>query len=270
MKNSLRFLLIGDLIGKAGCTMFSKWAPRLKEKYKIDTIIVNGENSADNGRGITPPIANFIFESGASVITSGNHIWGHKNIYNYINEEERLIRPANYPSSCPGKGFKILNVEGHEVAVVSLQGRVFMSDQTDCPFKTMESILSYIKTRTNIILVDFHAEATSEKEGMGSFLDGKVSAALGTHTHVQTADEKILPNGTAYISDLGFCGAVNSMLGMQTEAILNKLITSMPSRFKVELNGPMVLTGAWVEIDISTGKALKIERVNIIDDEIIV
>ncbi len=264
----MRIMFFGDLVGKPGRAMFQKWMPHLKNKHKIDAIVVNGENSADNGKGITPIIASQLLENGVSVITTGNHVWAHKNIYDYLNKESRIIRPANYHSSCPGVGHAIFEVNGALVAIINLQGRIFMRDPIDCPFRVVESLLSFLQSKTNMIFVDFHAEATSEKEGLGFFLDGKVSAVLGTHTHVQTADEKILPEGTGYITDLGFAGSVNSMLGMRKDAIIKKLITQMPTRFIVEPSGPMVTTGVWLEVDTVSGKTTHIERFNILDDEI--
>ncbi|HBS48168.1 TPA: TIGR00282 family metallophosphoesterase [Candidatus Dependentiae bacterium] len=268
MNNVLRFMFFGDLIGKPGRGMFQKWAPILKKKFKIDAIIVNGENSSDIGRGITPPIANFLMESGANVITSGNHIWANKNIYEYINQNSNLIRPANYHASCPGKGYTFIDVNGYEVAIVNLLGKIFLKEQLDCPFRTMDSLLPLLKARTNLIFVDFHAEATSEKEGLGFFLDGRVSAIVGTHTHVQTSDEKILPNGTGYITDLGFSGSINSMLGLRKEEIVRKLILQMPEKFVVEEKvGPFAITGAFVEVDVASGNTTHIERFSITDEE---
>ncbi|MCK4265160.1 TIGR00282 family metallophosphoesterase [Candidatus Babeliales bacterium] len=268
MREKLKFLFFGDLIGRPGRALFQKWANKLKEQFKADAIIINGENSADNGRGITPSIAQSFFDAGASAITSGNHIWFHKNVHNYLDEESRIIRPANYPSSCPGKGYTVFEVEGHSVALLNLQGRVFMHDDLDCPFRTAESLYSLLRSKAQIIFVDFHAEATSEKQGLGYFLDGKVSGVVGTHTHVQTADEKILPNGTAYITDLGFSGNKYSMLGLKKEPIIDKFLTQMPHRFVVELKGPFVINGVCIEVDTNTGKASKIERIRIEDDNL--
>ncbi len=267
MEGALRFLFFGDLVGKPGRMLFAKWAPRLKEKYKAAAVIVNGENSGDMGRGINPITAKFLFESGADVITTGNHIWAYQNVFNYLDEEPKILRPENFPSSCPGHGHTTFIVDGHTVAIVNLQGQVFMRDCLECPFKTAETTISYLKNKTNIIFVDFHAEATSEKQGLGFFLDGKVSAVLGTHSHVQTADERILPAGTAYISDLGFAGSRNSMLGMEKEGIIRKLMTTLPSKFKVEFKGPFAITGVCVEVDTSSGKANSIERFFVVDDE---
>lgn len=235
MQNKLRIIFLGDLVGQPGRAMFEKWARRTKEKYKADAMIVNGENSADNGRGITPQIASFFLSHGADAITTGNHVWAHKNVHEHLNDNDKLLRPANFPHTCPGKGYTFINVNGHQVAVVSLQGRVFMHDLIDCPFRTIESMMPLLNSKTKTVFVDFHAEATSEKQGMGFFLDGKVTGVFGTHTHVQTADERVLPKGTAYITDLGFAGSMNSMLGMRKEAIIEKLVKQMPVRFSVEL-----------------------------------
>lgn len=267
-KKTIRLMFLGDLSGPPGVAMFQKWAAVLKERHKIDAIIVNGENATKNGRGITRQIVETLQEHGASVVTSGNHIWANKKVYDYINESEILIRPANFPSVCPGKGYTIFNINGLSIAIVNLQGRVFMHENIDCPFKAAETLLSLLINKTKLIFVDFHAEATSEKQALGHFLDGKVSGVYGTHTHVQTADEKILPCGTSYITDLGFAGAVYSTLGVKKEIIIERFLTQMPVQFKIEKTGPMVMTGIWVEINVETGKSLHIERIKIIDEEI--
>jgi metallophosphoesterase (TIGR00282 family) len=263
--NTLRLMFLGDLAGTPGVEMFEKWMPQLKKKYNIDAVVVNGENAAKNGRGISAEIATHLHELGASAITSGNHIWANKKIYSFIDENSFLLRPANYPSICPGKGYTIISIGGSSVAIVSLQGRVFMHENLDCPFRTIESLLSLLAHKTNIIFVDFHAEATSEKRAMASFLDGRVSGLLGTHTHIQTSDEQILPAGTAYITDLGFAGARNSSLGVENNIILNRFLSQMPVQFKIATEGPMLIEGVWVEVEIKTGKALNIERIRIID-----
>lgn len=268
MADRLRFLFLGDVVGRPGRAMFQKWARKLQEQHKIDAIIVNGENSTDMGKGITAKIIKFFLHNGASAITTGNHIWFARDVYTALDEQPEILRPANFPSACPGKGYYIFTVEGHSVAILNLQGRVFMHEHVDCPFRTAESLLTFLKDKADIIFVDFHAEATSEKQGMGLFLDGKISGMVGTHTHVQTADEKILPKGTAYITDLGFAGAKYSMLGMKKEEILRKFLTQMPSRFTVDLAGPMVMTGVWIEVETSSGKAVHIERVHVLDEEI--
>lgn len=266
-KKTLRFMALGDLMGSAGIAMFERWAPRLRDKHNIDAIIVNGENTANNGRGTTVEIVDGLVAAGASVVTSGNHIWANKKIYSFLDESRVLLRPANYPAGAPGKGYAIFDVNGVSVAVVSLQGRVFMHEDLDCPFRTIESLLTMLSQRTNIILVDFHAEATSEKKAMAYFLDGKVSGLLGTHTHIQTADEMVMPQGTAYITDLGFAGALHSALGISSSIILDRFLTQMPVFFKVEKKGPMMLNGVWLEVDVETGKALSIERINVVDED---
>lgn len=261
-------MFLGDVVGHPGRMMFQKWVPRLKEKYMVDLLVVNGENSADTGRGITPKIANFFLHNGASVITTGNHVWDQKEATALFGEYEEVIRPANFPAVCPGKGYRILEVHGHTVAIVNVQGRVFMAQDLDCPFRTMDSLLTFLRTKTNIIFVDFHAEATAEKQGLALYLDGRVSGVYGTHTHVQTADEVIFPGGTSYISDLGFSGAVYSMLGMNKDAGLHRMLTQMHARFVVETKGPMAMTGVCVEVDTATGKTLSIERIRIFDEDI--
>lgn len=269
MSKNLRILFFGDLVGRPGCAMFQKWASQLKTKYKADAIVVNGENSADNGRGISRKIVDMLVESGASAITTGNHIWAQKDTPLFIDScSHVLIRPANFPPACPGKGYTIIDVNGISVAIVNIQGRVFMHEHLDCPFRTIETLLSFLKSRTNIIFIDFHAETTSEKQGFAFFVDGRVSGVFGTHTHVQTADEKILPNGTAFITDLGFSGALYSMLGMKKETILKRLINQMPSQFMVETTGPFITTGICVEVDTQTGKSVSIERIQVIDKDL--
>jgi len=263
----LRFMFLGDLVGAPGMAMFEKWAPRLKAKHRVDAIFVNGENSAKNGRGTSAELVERMVDAGAEVVTSGNHVWANKKIYGFIDESEKLLRPANYPSSCPGRGHTIINVGGAPVGIVSLQGRVFMHEDLDCPFRTIESIISFLREKTKIIFIDFHAEATSEKLAMRHFLKGKVSGLLGTHTHVQTADEMIL-EGMSYISDLGFAGAIDSALGVESEIILNRFLTQMPVHFKVEQKGPMALEGVIVDVDAETGKSQKIDRIRIVDEEI--
>ena len=265
--SNIRVLMIGDLVGPAGIKMFEKHIGSLKEKYKADAIIVNGENSADNGRGITPAIADHFFEMGVNVITTGNHIWAQKKIFPYIVSQPNLLRPANYPSKCPGSGSTIINIGAYKVAVVNLQGRVFMREQLDDPFKTIESLLQYLKHQTDIIFVDFHAETTAETAGIALFLDGQVSAVVGTHTHIQTADARVLPAGTAFMTDLGMGGSLNSMIGMKKDIMIHHLRTQMPVRFEVDLEPPYVMSGACIEVDTQTGQALSIEAIRVVDDQ---
>ena len=269
MKKGLKFLFIGDLVGDPGIALFQKWIPQLKEKHAIDAIIVNGENAAKNGIGITPQNIEAIKKAGADIITTGNHAWDQKSVYQVLQERNDVLRPINYPAECPGKGYTFFQVQNLTVAIINLHGRVFIRDMLDCPFRAIESLLSFVKHKTNIIFIDFHAEATSEKKVMGFFLDGKISGIYGTHTHVQTADEQILPLGTSYITDLGCCGALNSVIGMQYEGAVKKFMVHQKfGKFIVEHRGPMVFCGVMVEIDAETGKSLKIERIRIVDHEI--
>lgn len=264
---TIRVLFFGDIIGVAGRAVFQKHADRLRKQYACDALIVNGENSAD-GRGITPRIAHFFKHNGVSVITTGNHIWHKKDIYTYLDDHHDVLRPANYPSETPGVGVTTFECNGVIIGVINLQGRIFMREHLACPFKTADSLLTYLRSKTPIVLVDFHAEATAEKMGLGYYLDGRISALLGTHTHVQTADERILPGGTAFITDAGMAGSLNSMIGMKKEPIIQHMITQMPVRFVVETSSPVILCGVVVEIDTATGKAVHIERIKVVDDDI--
>lgn len=269
MKNgNLRIALLGDIVGLPGRMMFQKYSRVLQHDYNLDGIIVNGENSGTHGRGISAKIVHFFKHNGAQVITTGNHIWAQKEIYSYLAQNSDLLRPDNFPSECPGSGVTTFETQGFVVGVINLQGRVFMRELVNCPFKAADSILTYLRSKTNIILVDFHAETTAEKLGLAYYLEGKVSAFVGTHTHIQTADERILPQGTAYITDLGMAGALNSMIGMKKEGIIRNMITQMPEKFVVDAQGPFVLSGVVVDIDPLTGRALAIERIRIIDNEL--
>jgi metallophosphoesterase (TIGR00282 family) len=265
--STLRVLLIGDVVGAAGRAVFQKHIDKVKRTHNIDAVILNGENSA-HGKGITVKNVRFFQHNGVDVITTGNHIWRHKEIYAYLNEHNDLLRPANFPSASPGVGVTTFMVGQYRIGVINLQGRVFMRELIDCPFRTADSILTYLKDKTNIIFVDFHAEATSEKMALSFYLDGRVSGVVGTHTHVQTADERILPGGTAHITDLGMTGSFNSMLGMQKEGIINTFLTTMPSRFAPDSSTPIVMCGVWIEVDTETGKAVKIQRIMIVDNDL--
>ncbi len=265
---TFRILFIGDVVGETGCHMFGKHIDALRKKYKVDALIVNGENSAQGGRGITPRLADFFKGHGANVVTTGNHVWYKREIYSYLAANHDVLRPANFPHGTPGVGVTTFNCAGTTVGVINVQGRVFMREHTDCPFQVVDSLLTYLRDKTKIILVDFHAEATSEKMAMGFHVDGKVSAVVGTHTHVPTADERILPNGTAFISDVGMVGSLNSMLGMKKEPIIAHFLTQLPTRFEVDTTMPVVLNSVLIEVDQETGRALKIERIQIIDDQL--
>jgi hypothetical protein len=255
----VKILMVGDVVGKVGRRTASALLPDLIAQYNIDFTIVNGENAA-GGIGLTPKTARALFEAGADCITTGNHVWAQRDIYDYLDEQPRVLRPANYPPGAPGNGaYVYATQDGAEVAVMNLQGRVFM-DPIDCPFQQAEEILRG-NSWPAVRLVDFHAEATSEKLALGRYLDGKVTALVGTHTHVQTADEVILEGGTAYLSDLGMTGAVDSILGIKSEASINRFLTEMPMRFEVPESGPCVLCGLVIECDAESGRALAVERI---------
>lgn len=269
MGKNIKILFVGDVVGQPGLVMFQKWIPKLKEQYAFDAVIVNGENAAKNGRGITVKALDFFKHNGAAMITTGNHVWENREFHGTINHRDDIVRPANYPSGCPGKGYSFIDVCGYSIAVVNLHGRVFVRDLLDCPFRVVESLLTFLKSKTSIIIVDFHAEATAEKRALGFFLDGKVSVVVGTHTHVPTADEQILPNGTGYMTDVGYVGAANSVIGMQAEGVLNKFLYAQHlGKFVVDKRGPIELNGVCFEIDPETAKTVKIERIRIIDHEV--
>ncbi|AMA73504.1 MULTISPECIES: TIGR00282 family metallophosphoesterase [Aneurinibacillus] len=257
----MRLLFIGDVVGAPGRKMLQEMLPRLKNKYNPHFTIVNGENAA-SGRGITPKIANEFYEWGAGVITLGNHSFDNKEVFEFIDDEPRIVRPANYAPGAPGRGVTFLKgAAGGELAVINLQGRTFLPP-SDCPFRTAEQIVEQVRKRTPYIFVDFHAEATSEKQAMGWFLNGKVSAVVGTHTHVQTADERILPGGTAYLTDVGMVGPRDSILGMEREAVLKKFLTGLPVRFEVAMVKAQ-LNGVIIDMEKNTGRAISIQRIMI-------
>lgn len=265
---NVKILMLGDLVGAPGRAVFQKHIEAIRAKHGIDAVIVNGENSASDGRGITTKIMKFFKHHKVDVVTTGNHIWAKKDIYGYFAENKDLIRPANFPSGCPGSGIATFTCKGVTVGVLNLQGRVFMRELLACPFRAADSALTFLKSKTNVILVDFHAETSSEKMGLAYYLDGKISGFVGTHTHVPTADARILPGGTAYITDLGMGGALNSMIGMKKDSIIQNMITQMPVKFEVDTDGPMRLCGVIITIDASTGKAEKIEQLIIVDTEL--
>jgi 2',3'-cyclic-nucleotide 2'-phosphodiesterase len=266
--NTLRILCIGDLVGIPGRAMLQKHLPLLKEQYAIDAVIVNGENSSNDGRGITPSIMKSLQKAGVNIVTSGNHIWAKRDIYPYLREHKDLLRPINFPGTCPGTGVTTFFVKDSMIAVINVQGRVFMRELVSCPFRAVESVLTFLKSKTSIIIVDMHAETSSEKLGLAWFLDGKVSAVVGTHTHVQTADARILPGGTAFMMDLGMAGALNSLIGMKKEPIIQQMLTQMPVKFEVETEGPYILSGLWIEIDAVSGNAVNLGPIKVIDNEL--
>ncbi|WP_041445355.1 TIGR00282 family metallophosphoesterase [Syntrophobotulus glycolicus] len=251
----MNVLFIGDIVGKPGREAIRKYLPELRDEYKLDCVIANAEN-ASGGRGLTKDVAREIYQHGVDVITMGNHVWDQREIIHFIDEDNKLVRPANYPRGVPGKGFLVCSKNKIKIGVINLAGRVFMTPLEN-PFTMIISLVNKIREETPIILVDFHAEATSEKVAMGWFLDGKVSAVLGTHTHIQTADARILDNGTGYITDAGMTGPRNSVLGVKKEIIINNFLTQMPARFDVA-DGAVQINGVFLEIDSQTGKAKKI------------
>lgn len=256
----LKILFLGDVIGKTGRKALKENLSKLKQQYSADVCIVNGENSA-GGLGIGPKEAEELYSAGADIITTGNHVWKKNEIRNFLNKNnQKILRPLNYPAGNPGVGFLIWQGKpGVKLGVVNIQGRVFMPDLIDCPFHAIEKILGEELKECTDIFVDFHAEATSEKVSMGHFLDGKVSAVVGTHTHIQTADERILPDGTAYITDVGMCGPEDSAIGMKKDLVINRFLTAQPARFDVSKSSP-VINGVLVSC-LENGKAESIERI---------
>jgi metallophosphoesterase (TIGR00282 family) len=253
MQNEIRVLFLGDVVGKPGRKAVERFIKTVNADFKI----INGENLA-GGIGITPSVAVEMLSCGIDIITTGNHIWKKKEIVPFLMEEQRVLRPLNYPEGTPGFGYRVMHKNGKTLCVANIEGRIFMNPLL-CPFRAMEELLGQIESRIPII-VDFHAEATSEKVAMGWFLDGKVAAVLGTHTHIQTADEKILPNGTGYITDAGMVGPADSVIGMDKMAVLERFITQMPQKFEVGKND-IEIQGVIVTIDSDSKKCVKIERI---------
>lgn len=257
--NTLGILFIGDIIGKPGLDMLRTWMAPLQNKYKPDLVIVNGENAAD-GKGCTEKEGEIIFGLGAHVITGGNHTWDRPQSQEYLKSKANVLRPQNYPRGTHGTGHCIVEAKnGKKVAVLNLQGRTFMAT-IDCPFRTAEYILARIKQETNIVFIDFHAEATAEKMALGHFLDGKVSVIAGTHTHVQTADERILSGGTGYITDVGMTGPYESVIGMKTVAAINRFVYQTPQKYETAQD-EVHLCGIYAKVDTATGKCVFIERI---------
>ena len=258
----IRILFLGDIVGEPGRKAVIKRVPTLKREREIDFIIANGENSAA-GRGITPKIAIDLLRSGIAVITSGDHIWDQKEIIDYLPTEPRMLRPLNYEDGTPGAGSVVLETPKGKVAVINAQGRTFMNPPLENPFTRIEEEVARLKEdhEVRVVFVDFHAETTSESIAMGYHLDGQVAAVVGTHTHVQTADERILENGTAHLTDAGMCGPDRSVLGRNVESVVWRFKTGMPTRFPVA-KGQVRLCGVLVDVDEETGKALAVERYN--------
>ncbi|PKR78690.1 TIGR00282 family metallophosphoesterase [Halalkalibacillus sediminis] len=260
----MNILFIGDIVGKPGRQALQDNLASLKKDYHADLTIVNGENAA-HGKGLTKKIFNQILEWGGDIVTLGNHAWDKKEIFEFIDDTDKLVRPANFPEGTPGKGLQFIKAKNKTVAVINLQGRTFMNPIDD-PFQIIDDLITEAKKKTNHIFVDFHAEATSEKQAMGWYLDGRASAVVGTHTHIQTSDERILTNGTAYITDVGMTGPYDSILGVEKEAVIRRFKTALPVKFEVPETERTVLSGIVVTLDDQTGIAKKVKRILINDD----
>jgi hypothetical protein len=256
----MNVLMVGDVYGEPGRAALGKLLPKIRQQHQIDLAVVNVENSA-GGFGITPALARSFLDQGVDVMTTGNHIWDKKEIIEYIGRENLLLRPANFPAGTPGSGFITVKAGPHRVAVLNLMGRVFMHP-IDCPFRKADEILPELRKDTPVILVDMHAEATSESVAMGWYLDGRVSAVVGTHRHVQTADERVLPGGTAYITDLGLTGPTDGIIGVDRDQIIQRFLTQMPIKFETA-KGPAQLQGVVIVVDPDTGRASDIRRLRI-------
>ncbi len=255
----MNILCIGDIVGRPGREVLTKELPLVKKEHSIDFVIVNGENAA-GGSGILPKHAEEIFALGVDVITLGDHVWDKREIYPYLTETSEIIRPANFPEGAPGIGWTVIEAHnGIKVGVINLLGRSFMRYNVNCPFKALDEILNELSSLTKVIVLDMHAETTSEKVAMGHYANGRLSAVFGTHTHIQTADEKILSEGTAYITDLGMSGPYDSVIGQNKEKILERFLTSLPQKFEVALTGAK-LCGAIISVDEKTGRASSIVR----------
>ena len=259
----MKILFIGDIMGEPGRRAIARRLPKVVAQDGIDLVIGNGENAA-GGFGITPELSQEMFELGLSAVTLGNHAWDQKEIIEYIRREPKLLRPANYPDGVPGQGSTVIETPaGERLGIVQIMGRAYMPT-LDCPFRVARREVDRLKRETQAIVVDVHAEATSEKMAMGHYLDGHVTAVVGTHTHVQTADEQILPKGTAYLTDIGMTGPVHSVIGIKKELAIEKFLTGMPRRFEVA-SGPSVFCAVLIELDGASGKALNIQRIRLMD-----
>jgi len=256
----MNILMVGDVYGEPGRQAITKLVPRLRQAHAIDFCVVNVENAA-GGFGVTAAIARQVLEAGADVMTSGNHIWNKREIVEYITKENLLLRPANFPAGTPGVGHVTVKAGPHKIAVLNLMGRVFMLP-IDCPFRKADEIVPELRKETPIILVDMHCEATSESLAMGWHLDGRVSAVVGTHRHVQTADERVLPGGTAYITDLGLTGPTDGVIGVDRDQIIQRFLNQMPIRFETA-KGPAALQGVVIAVDPESGRATSIRRLQV-------
>ncbi|EHJ07971.1 TIGR00282 family metallophosphoesterase [Staphylococcus simiae] len=259
----MRIMFIGDIVGKIGRNTIETYLPLLKQKYKPTVTIVNAENAA-HGKGLTEKIYKQLLRDGVDFMTMGNHTYGQREIYEFIDSAKRLVRPANFPEEAPGVGMRFIQINEIKLAVINLQGRAFMQDIDD-PFKKANELVEEARKVTDYIFVDFHAETTSEKNAMGWFLDGRVSAVVGTHTHIQTSDDRILPNGTAYITDVGMTGYYDGILGINKDEVIKRFITSLPQRHVVPDEGRSVLSGVIIDLN-KEGTAKHIERILINED----
>lgn len=261
MLNEVKLIFLGDIVGSSGRKAVKIFLPELVKKFNPDFIVANGENAA-GGYGLTEKVAEELFSYGIDILTSGNHIW-KKEFFAYLERSERVLRPANYGENAPGKGWTIYTKNNVKLGVINLEGRIFMRPLEN-PFLVGKRLAQNIKNETPFIIVDFHAEATSEKQGIGYFLDGLVSAIIGTHTHVQTSDERILPQGTGYITDVGMCGAVESVIGMKIDQALSLYLSMVPRKLEVEKNGKVKVEGIYLKFE-EKGKTIHIERFRLID-----
>ncbi|EFM13137.1 metallophosphoesterase [Paenibacillus curdlanolyticus YK9] len=261
----MKVLFIGDIVGSVGRGAVKKVLPALKSKYNPHIIIANGENAAA-GRGITAAIAKELFDAGVHGITMGNHTWDNRDLFEWIDDEPRIVRPANFPPGAPGSGAAVIKANGKKLGIINLQGRTFLPP-IDCPFRAADELIDEMRNETNQILVDFHAEATSEKIAMGWYLDGRASLVVGTHTHVQTNDDRILPEGTAYLTDVGMVGPRDGVLGMERTAVLRRFLTQLPTRFVVD-EGDWHFHALLLETDESTGKAVSIQKIRLTEEEL--
>ncbi len=255
----MKFLIVGDIIGRPGRRCLKKLLPQLREEFEPDVLIANVENSA-GGFGLTEKVYRELKELGVDVMTSGNHIWDKKEVFRFIDDTKDLLRPANYPQGVPGRGWNIFEKNGTKFAVINLMGRIYLDPNLDNPFRVFDSIYSEVFQEANIVIVDFHAETTSEKWAFGLYTDGRASVVYGTHTHVPTADETILPRGTAYTTDVGMTGALYSVIGMKSKEPIERFILGLPRRFEVEDRGDIVLNAILVDIN-EEGRAVRIERI---------
>lgn len=263
----MNLLFIGDIFGSLGRDTLQKHLRKIRDDYKINYIIANGENAA-HGKGITEKIYKELLEMGIHVITLGNHSFDNRDIFNFIDDAKNLLRPLNSDRSVPGKGYDIYNYNGIKIAVINLMGRVFLTPM-ECPFRAFDDLYEEIKDRADIIFVDFHAEATSEKIAFAYYVDGRATAVVGTHTHVPTADNRLLDKGTAYITDVGMTGPLDGIIGIEREAVISRFINNLPSRFLPVEEGNSQLNAVVIQIDQKTYKATKIERINLIDKRVL-